>query len=92
MTENNHDPLTDATRNAARRAEQNARDPEPSLGRRLGQIGVLGWTTILPILLGLFIGAALDRWLGSGITIAAALTMLGAARGLWLAFKWMGEQ
>lgn len=92
MTGPDPDPLGDAARNAVRRAEQLERDPEPSLGRRLGQMGVLGWMTVLPTLLGLVIGGALDHWLGSGITFAAALTMLGAAFGLWLAFKWMRDQ
>ena len=87
-----HDPLGDAARDAARRAEQLERDPEPSLGRRLGQIGVLGWMTVVPTLLGVVVGGALDRWLGSGITFAAALTMLGAGFGLWLAIRWMGDQ
>jgi ATP synthase protein I len=38
------------------------------------------------------VGGWLDRLLGTGITFAAALTILGAALGLWLAFRWMHQQ
>jgi len=86
----------DPTEEAARRAEARARageaDPEPSLARRFGQIGVLGWIIVLPTLGGLFLGHWLDKALGSGITLAAALLMLGAALGLWLALRWMHDQ
>lgn len=86
------DPLRDAARDAARRAERLKKDPPLSLGRRLGQIGVLGWMTVIPTLLGVLVGSVVDGWLGSGITITAALTMLGAGCGLWLAFRWMKDQ
>lgn len=86
------DRLVRAVRRSAGRVEAGQRDPEPSLGRRFGQIGVLGWVIVAPTLLGVFAGGRLDRWLGTGITLAAALTMLGAGLGLWLAFRWMGDQ
>jgi ATP synthase protein I len=86
------DGLARSAREEAQRDELLRRDPEPSLGRRFGQIGVLGWMTIVPVLIGIFCGRALDRWLGLGITMTAALTMLGAAVGLWLAFRWMHQQ
>ncbi len=84
--------LITAARRSHARDEAGARDPEPSLGRRFGQIGVLGWVIVGPTLLGVFLGGWLDRLLGTGITLAAALTVLGAALGLWLAFRWMHEQ
>lgn len=84
--------LDAAARRAVQREEQALRDPEPSLGRRLGQIGVLGWAIVTPILLGLFVGRWLDRLLGSGVMFAAALLFLGAALGLWSAWRWMHRQ
>lgn len=87
---------TDRTEDAARRAEALAQagraTPEPSLARRFGQIGVLGWVIIIPTLGGVFVGHWLDKKLGSGVTLAAALLMIGAALGLWLALRWMHEQ
>jgi ATP synthase protein I len=90
MTDHNH--IADAAERAERRAEKARRDPEPSLGRRFGQIGALGWTIVSPTLLGLVIGRSLDRLLGSCVTMTAALTFAGAALGLWLAFRWMHRQ
>ncbi|MFP1632398.1 AtpZ/AtpI family protein [Zhengella sp. ZM62] len=84
--------LAEAARKSRARDEAGARDPEPSLARRFGQIGVLGWVIVGPTLLGVVIGGWLDRLLGSGITLSAALTLMGAALGLWLALRWMNEQ
>lgn len=86
------DPLAGAVRRRSLRAEAGLRDPEPSLARRFGQIGVLGWVIVLPTLGGVLAGGWLDRLLGTGITLAAALTMAGAALGLWLALRWMHAQ
>jgi len=84
--------LDRAAADAARREEIAAENPEPSLGRRFGQIGILGWMIVGPVLAALFLGTWLDRLIGSGITITAAMTMAGAALGLWLAFRWMHDQ
>jgi ATP synthase protein I len=86
------DRIAEAARIAAERREALRKDPEPSLGRRLGQIGVLGWTIVLPALAGLFLGRWLDRTFATGVFFSAPLVMLGAGLGLWLAFKWMSRQ
>jgi ATP synthase protein I len=86
------DPLRLSAQEALRKAEIARQNPEPSLGRRFGQIGLLGWMILMPILAGVISGRWLDRLLGSGITVTAALTMLGAVLGLWLAFRWMHRQ
>ena len=59
---------------------------------RLGQIGVLGWAIVAPILLGVAIGRWLDATLKTGIFFTAPLIMLGAAAGLWTAWRWMHRQ
>ncbi|MCI5074568.1 AtpZ/AtpI family protein [Oricola sp.] len=84
--------LGKAAHEAAEREEMRQRDPEPSLARRFGQIGVLGWMIVIPVLVAVFVGGWLDRLLGTGITFAAAATFAGAVLGLWLAFRWMHEQ
>lgn len=83
------DRLPAAARQAAERARHAAANPEPSLGARLGQIGVLGWTVIAPTLLGLFLGRWLDRYFASGIQFSATLLMVGVTIGFWSAWKWM---
>ncbi|MCC0062919.1 MAG: AtpZ/AtpI family protein [Defluviimonas sp.] len=94
--EDAREPTRDRTEEAARRAEARDRagraDPEPSLARRFGQIGILGWIIVLPTLGGTVLGHWLDLRLGGGITLAAALLVIGAALGFWLALRWIRDQ
>ena len=66
-------------------------DGDPSPARRLGQIGVLGWIIVMPMLLGVFAGRWMDGHFQSGLFWTAPLLMLGAALGCWSAWKWMGS-
>ena len=86
------DHMARAARDAAHREASGRAQPEPSLGSRLGQIGILGWTIVLPTLAGVAIGRVLDRMFGSGVFFSAPLLMIGAAAGLWFAWKWMHRQ
>lgn len=83
------DHMESAARQAAERERMGAENPEPSLGTRLGQIGVLGWMIVGPMLIALFCGRWIDRWLDTGIFFSAPLLMVGAALGFWSAWKWM---
>ena len=82
------DFLTAIRRNLAR-LRRGAAEGEPSLGRQLGQVGVLGWIVVTPALAGLFAGRWLDRLLATGIFWAASLLFLGVALGFWSAWRWM---
>jgi ATP synthase protein I len=90
--ENGGDRVARAARRAARRDETGRAEPEPSLGARLGQIGILGWTIVLPTLLCLALGRWLDRIAGTRVFFSAPLVMIGAAIGLWSAWRWMHRQ
>ncbi|QIB36386.1 AtpZ/AtpI family protein [Ancylobacter pratisalsi] len=81
--------MSEAARAAADRAARGVQTPEPSLGARLGQIGILGWTIVVPTLLGVFLGRWLDHAFASGVFFSAPLIMIGAALGFWSAWKWM---
>lgn len=87
-----YDP-EDRLAQAARRAEERRREgievPEPSLGVRLGQIGILGWTIVVPTLIGVVVGHWLDRLFGTKVFFSAPLIMIGAAFGMWSAWRWM---
>lgn len=89
MNDADLDRLGQAAQKAVERDAEGRADPEPSLGARLGQIGVLGWTIIVPTLLFLFLGRWLDRIFGTGIFFSAPLLMVGAAIGFWSAWRWM---
>lgn len=84
--------LEHTARQAVRRDQKAQEVPEPSLGARLGQIGILGWMVVIPALLGLWSGHWLDRRFGTGVFFSAPLLMAGAALGLWLAWRWMHHQ
>jgi ATP synthase protein I len=65
------------------------REGDPSVARRLAQIGVLGWIIVVPMLIGVFAGRWLDQKFSSGLFWTAPLLMLGLALGCWSAWKWM---
>jgi ATP synthase protein I len=84
--------MKEAAVRAAQRAEAARSEREPSFAARLGQIGVLGWAIVIPILIGVVIGRWLDRAFETGVFFTAPLIMLGAAAGLWTAWRWMHRQ
>jgi ATP synthase protein I len=84
-----HEKMDAAARRAAERARRGRADPEPSLASRLGQIGVLGWAIVAPILAALVIGRGLDKALKTGVFFSVPMIMVGAAIGLWAAWRWM---
>ena len=84
--------MQEAARVAAERAQKFREDRELTIATRLGQIGVLGWAIVAPILLCVLIGRWLDWALKTGIFFTAPLIMLGAAAGLWTAWRWMRRQ
>jgi ATP synthase protein I len=63
-----------------------------SVGRRLAQIGVLGWMIVAPTLVGLFAGRWLDARLGDGIFWTGPCLMLGLGLGGWTAWTWMNAE
>jgi ATP synthase protein I len=81
--------LLDAVRIRGERRRRRLAEGEPSLARNLGQVGVLGWTIVLPALVGLFLGRWLDHRFGTGIFWSAPLLLLGLALGCWTGWKWM---
>jgi ATP synthase protein I len=85
----NADPLANVARHAVERDARGREIPEPSLGARLGQIGILGWTITIPMLLALFAGRWLDRTLQTNVFFSGSLLMVGAAIGFWSAWRWM---
>lgn len=91
MSEPNHDSLIGPIRRRIERFRRSQREGEPSVGRQMGQIGVLGWIIVTPMLVGLFIGRWLDQQFGTGIFWSAPLLILGTVLGCWSAWRWMHE-
>lgn len=86
------DGLADAARRQRERRRRWHDEGEASVLRFVGQIGVLGWIIVMPMLIALFAGRWLDSRLGTGIFWSAPLLMLGAAIGSWSAWRWMHRQ
>ncbi len=82
----NHDGLKQAVKWRQERRELWQREGERSLGQNLAMIGALGWTIVVPTLLGIFAGRWLDRFFESGIFWTLGLLVAGLAAGC--AFAW----
>ena len=97
MTENQSepsetDPLVEEIRKHRSRHEKWLREGDMSVGRRLAQIGVLGWIFVVPTLAGLFFGRWLDAQFETGIFWSAPMMLLGLCIGGWTAWKWMNAR
>ncbi len=86
-----HDRLVQTIRMHEARDRRWALEAGSSVGRRLAQIGVLGWMIVVPMLGGVFLGRWLDRVFDSGLHWTAPLLILGLALGAWSAWNWMGK-
>jgi len=85
------DPLIREVRTHQARRAAWARDGEASVGRRLAQIGVLGWIIVAPMLGGIALGRWLDGRFDTGLFWTAPLLMVGLVLGGWFAWRWMGS-
>ena len=88
-TPDEQDPLVKGVRLRDERARRGQREGDPSVARRLGQIGVLGWIIVTPMLIGVFAGRWRVRTFNSGLFCTAPLLLLGAVLGCWSAWRWM---
>ena len=91
MPKDDDNPLEKAVQRHEARRRRWMRDGEPSFGRSLAQVGVLGWMIVTPGLLGLLAGRWLDQHFGTGLFWTGPLLVLGIALGCWSAWRWMHE-
>lgn len=89
--DNQDDPLVKETRLRRDRRRRWLGEGDMSIGRRLAQIGVLGWIIVLPPLLLTFLGRWLDQTFRTGLFWTAPLLILGFVLGFWFAWKWMNS-
>lgn len=81
------DGLGDAVRRRHERRARWQREGERSIGQNLAMIGAIGWTIVLPTLVGIFAGRWLDRELGSGVFWTLGLLVAGLALGCYFAWQ-----
>lgn len=87
-----HEQLSEAVKTRQERRARWQREGERSIGQNLAMIGALGWTIVLPTLLGIFAGRWLDRTFNMGIFWTLGLLALGLALGCTLAWKRMHSE
>ena len=83
----NHDHLDEAVRLRQERRARWLREGERPVGQNLAWIGVLGWSIVLPTLLGILAGRALDRYFSTGLVFTGCLLMAGLALGCVLGWR-----
>jgi len=88
----NHERLGEAVRTRQQRRERWQQEGERSLGQNLAMIGALGWTIVLPTIIGIFAGRWLDRQFNSGIFWTLGLLVAGLAVGCTFAWKRMHSE
>ena len=89
MPGGNHERLSKAVKTRQERRLMWLREGERTIGQNLAMIGALGWTVVLPTLIGTFGGRWLDRHFGTGIFWTLGLLTLGLALGCTVAWKRM---
>ena len=85
--ENSMQPLKEAVARDRRRRLRAMQEGRRSIGQDLATIGVIGWTVVLPTLVGIFAGRWLDRRFGTGIFWTLGLLLLGVSVGCVLAWQ-----
>lgn len=79
--------LDEEVRRHRERRARGQRESRRSIGQDLALVGVIGWTLVIPALLGVYAGRALDRRFGSGIFWTLGLLVAGIVLGCVLAWQ-----
>lgn len=80
-------PLDQAVRTHRERRARGERESRRSIGGDLAMVGAIGWTIVVPTLLGVFGGRWLDRQFHAGIFWTLGLLVAGLALGCTLAWQ-----
>jgi ATP synthase protein I len=68
------------------------RHPTPGVWFGLGMMGLIGWSVVVPTLLGAALGLWLDRQHPGTHAWTLALLMAGLAIGCWNAWQWVAKE
>jgi ATP synthase protein I len=64
----------------------------PGVWFGLGMMGLVGWSVVVPTLLGAALGLWLDRHYPGGRSWTLALLIVGLAVGCWNAWHWVAKE
>ena len=68
------------------------RNPTPGVWFGLGMMGMIGWSVVVPTLLGAAVGLWLDRRYPGGRSWTLALLVAGLVIGCWSAWRWVAKE
>ena len=68
------------------------RNPAPGVWFGLGMMGLIGWSVVVPTLLGASLGLWLDRTYPGGRSWTLALLVAGLAMGCFNAWRWVAKE
>jgi len=88
----NHTRMGQAVKLREERLARWRREGERSLGQNLAMIGALGWSIVVPTLIGIYAGRWLDRRFDTGIFWTLGLLVLGLGCGCALAWRRIGSE
>jgi ATP synthase protein I len=69
-----------------------ARHATPGIWFGLGMMGLIGWSVVVPTLLGAALGQWLDRHHPAGHSWTLALLVAGLVIGCWNAWHWVAKE
>ena len=58
----------------------------------LGMMGLIGWSVVIPTLLGALLGAWLDSRLQDSHSWTLTLLIVGVVLGCWIAWRWVARE
>lgn len=68
------------------------RNPTPGIWSGFGMMGLIGWSVVVPTLLGAALGVWLDRRFPGGQSWTLALLVAGLALGCFNAWRWIANE
>jgi len=83
------DAATSAIAREAARKRRARADPAREVWFGLGMFGLVGWSVAAPAVLGVALGAWLDRAFPSDFSWTLALLLAGVTVGCWNAWRWV---
>lgn len=84
--------LADQVGDKADRKIMARRDGTPGLWAGLGMMGLIGWSVVVPTLLGAALGLWLDKTRPGGHSWTLALLVAGLALGCFNAWRWVARE
>jgi len=79
--------LDEEVRRHRERRTRAQRESRRSIGQDLALVGLIGWTLVIPALLGIYGGRVLDRRFGTGVFWTLGLLVAGIVLGCVLAWQ-----